>query len=237
MRFSWAILARHEELAGSRMRGRGLERSRCLKDDAANFGLTELPGVASVNRSMRSIRSILVVLFVAASTGCSHGTQASVIAGADDLNVLRAILNPTCTSGSKQVVSDLPLAPFHELQSEQGGPIASFGSRLDASSPKEVRWPRGDICASVRVVDDALIKEVLSRETSIPPRWSFFRERFGDASKLLRVSIPTYSADGRAAVVYAEGTCPYSCGAGVVYELQDTGDAWTVVRRSDASRP
>jgi hypothetical protein len=186
---------------------------------------------------MRVMPPILALLFVVMSTGCDSRGSATAIAGDDDLNVLRAIVDSACTSESKQVVSDLPLAPFHEMQSDQGGPIASFGSRLDVRSPKETRWPRGNICATVRVVDDAVVKEVLSHETSIPPRWTFFRERFDDAGKLMRFSLPTYSADGRIAVVYAEGTCPYSCGTGVVYELHGAGNRWTIVRSKDASRP
>jgi hypothetical protein len=53
----------------------------------------------------------------------------------------------------------------------------------------------------------------------------------------MRVSLPAYSADGRTAVVYAEGTCPYSCGTGVYYELRNTGSKWTIVGTKDASKP
>lgn len=186
---------------------------------------------------MRRMSPILVLLLVAASSGCNSGKSATAMAGDEDLYVLRAIVNSACASESKQVVSDLPLAPIHEMPGAKGGPIARFGLSPDVRLASEVRWPRGHICATVQVVDDAVVEEVLSHETSIPPRWTFFRERFDDARRLMRFSLPAYSADGRIAVVYAEGTCPYSCGTGVIYELHKTGIKWTIVGSENVSNP
>ena len=210
---------------------------RRKRDLRVNDRLTEPPDIGTVYVEMRWMPPILVVLIVTALAGCNPGSSATAIAGGDDLNVLWAIVQSACASESKQVVSDLPLPPFQEMQSAKGGPIASFGSRVEMRAPREVRWPRGDICSSVRVVDDAVIKEVLSHETSIPPKWTFFRTRFDDARVLMRFSLPAYSADGRTAVVYADATCPYSCGMGVVYELHSADDKWAIVKSEGASRP
>jgi len=195
----------------------------------------ERHGMADVYDEMRWLLWILALLIVDASSGCNSGSSTTVVAG-EDIHVLRAILNSACALEWKQVVSDMPIAPFHKLVSVKGAPNVQFGLNLDVRLPTEARWPRGEICASVRVVDDAVIKDVMSRETSIPPRWTFFRERFDGAKKLTRVSLPVYSVDGRSAVVYVEGTCPYSCGAGFFYELRNVGGEWKILRSRNVSR-
>jgi hypothetical protein len=190
--------------------------------------------VADVYDAMRWLSPIFILLHVAALSGCSPAGSTTVVAG-EDVRVLRAIVKSACALQSKQIVSDLPITPFNEVLGDNGAPIARFGLNLDVRSPGEVRWPQGDICATVRVVDDAVVKEVLSHETSIPPRWTFFRKQFDDAKRLMRISLPAYSADGRTAVVYAEGTCPYTCGAGFFYELRKSGNEWTIARSENDS--
>jgi hypothetical protein len=182
---------------------------------------------------MRLFPPIAAMLVVAASSGCDPASDTRVVS-AEDIRVLRALMNPFCTSGWKQVISDVPIAPIENIAGHGEAANVQFGPGLD--SPAAARWPRGDICSSVLVVDDAVVREVLSLETSIPPRWTFFRERFDDARRLTRVSLPVYSADGRSAALYVEGTCPYACGAGFYYELRKAGGDWKVLSSRNASK-
>ena len=178
---------------------------------------------------------IASMLVVAASSGCDSASDNRVVS-AEDIRVLRALVNPFCSSGWKQVISDVPIAPLENIAGRGDAANVEVGPGLDAGSPTAARWPRGDICPSVLVVDDAVVREVLSLETSIPPRWTFFRERFDDARKLTRVSLPVYSADGRSAGLYVEGTCPYACGAAFYYELRKAGGEWKILSSRNASK-
>ena len=184
---------------------------------------------------MRWLLSLFALLVVSASSGCNSASSTTGVAD-EDILVLRALMNLACKSEWKQVVSDVPIAPFRRAVSDRGAANVQFGLNLDVRSPAAAKWPRGEVCATVQVVDDAVVKEVLSRETRIPPRWTFFRERFDDAKRLMRVSLPVYSADGRGAVVYAEWTCPYTCGTGSFYELRKDRGKWTIVRSENASK-
>jgi len=184
---------------------------------------------------MRLFLPIAVMLVVAALSGCDPASDTRVVS-AEDVRVLRALVNPFCSSGWKQVISDVPIAPFENIAGHGDAAKARFGLGLDVGSPVGAKWPRGDICPSVLVVDDAVVREVLSLETSIPPRWTYFRERFDDARKLTRVSLPVYSADGRGAALYVEGTCPYACGAGFYYELRKARGEWKVLSSRNASK-
>lgn len=189
-------------------------------------------GMANVYAAMRWLLPLSVLLVVLASSGC---TSAESTTG-EDMLVLRALVNPACTSEWKQIVSDVPIAPFRTVVSDRGAANIQFDLNLDVGSPAAAKWPLGEVCATVQVVDDTVVKAVLSRETRIPPRWTLFRERFDGANRLIRVSLPVYSADGRSAVVCAEGTCPYTCGVGLFYELRKDAGEWTILRSNNVSR-
>jgi hypothetical protein len=185
---------------------------------------------------MRWLSSLFALLVVSASGGCNSAGSTTAVAD-EDILVLRALMTSACTSEWRQVVSDVPIEPFRRVVSDRGAANVQFGLNLDVRSPAAAKWPRGEVCATVQVVDDTVVKEVLSRETRIPPRWTLFREQFADAKRLMRVSLPVYSADGCSAVVYAEGTCPYTCGAGFFYELRKDRAEWTILRTKNASNP
>jgi hypothetical protein len=51
---------------------------------------------------------------------------------------------------------------------------------------------------------------------------------FGGARSLMKISLPVYSSDGKRAVVYATGSCPYTCGEGIYNELEKTRSGWRI---------
>ena len=67
---------------------------------------------------------------------------------------------------------------------------------------------------------DSAIASAFAHETVKPPQWIAFGKAFDGAQHLVRVSLPVYSPDGRRAVVYTVGTCPFRCGAGFYHELR-----------------
>ena len=106
-----------------------------------------------------------------------------------------------------------------------------FGIDLRQRLAREARWPRGKICPMVRVVGDSSITTVLAQDSR---SWDHFISTFEGAHTLMRISLPVYSSDGKRAVIYTEGTCPYTCGAGFYHELEKTFAGWRITRSINA---
>jgi hypothetical protein len=147
-----------------------------------------------------------------------------------DMRVLEAIVRSACDFEWNELISDLPATPYRSASLGAHQPNLQFGLDVASRSPSKARWPRGALCAPVRVASDTAIESALKRETSIPPTWDQFRKQFPGTRTLVRISLPVYSADERRAVVYTEATCPFRCGNGFFHELVKEGSRWKIVR-------
>ena len=83
----------------------------------------------------------------------------------------------------------------------------------------------------VRVAGDTSIVTALARDST---NWVHFIAAFDGAHTLMRISLPVYSSDGKRAVIYTEGNCPYTCGAGFYHELEKTRSGWRIVSSANA---
>jgi hypothetical protein len=150
-----------------------------------------------------------------------------------DMRVLQAVVKPACDFEWKEILSDLPARPFRPGSPADGQRHLQFGLDVTARNQPEARWPRRQLCSTVRIASDAAIVNALKRETSNPPTWDEFRKQFPGTRTLVRVSLPVYSADERRAVVYTESTCPFRCGNGFFHELVRQGSRWRVVHSAN----
>jgi len=154
----------------------------------------------------------------------------------EDMRVMRAVVSIACKVDSERiVVSDRPAIPrrsddLHDADSQN----IQFGINFDRRLARAARWPRGKVCPAVRVASDAVIKEALENETGYPGSWTSFSTRFGGARSLMRISLPVYSDDGKHAVVYTTGRCPYTCGEGFYQELEKTYEGWKITNSAIA---
>jgi hypothetical protein len=171
----------------------------------------------------------LLILFIAATAcivaGCTADPYADKVS-AEDKRVMRALVDISCKLGYEQlIVSDRPATPRQSGPRQAGGGNVQFGIDFDRRVAHEARWPRGQICPYVRVVADSAIGSVLAHDTK---GWDRFIATFDGARSLMRISLPVYSPDGKRAIVYTTGSCPYTCGAGFYHELEETSSGWRI---------
>jgi hypothetical protein len=186
---------------------------------------------ASVRLMTVAIRFIQVVWLAVSitliATACTDPYADDV--SSRDLRVMRATVDIACKLNAERiVVSDRPAVPrAGNLRGAESQNI-QFGLDFNRRLAHEARWPRGQICPAVRVASDSSIKVALENETGFPGSWESFKAKFGGARSLMRISLPVYSPDGKHAVIYTEGTCPYTCGAGFYNELEKTYKGWKI---------
>jgi len=168
-----------------------------------------------------------------AIAGCANPYADNV--SSEDLRVMGAMVAIACKLNAERiVVSDRPAIPRQRDLHDTDGRNIQFGIDLDRRLARTARWPRGQVCAAVRVASDSAIKDALENETGYPGSWTNFSTRFGGARSLMRISLPVYSDDGKHAVVYTTGRCPYTCGAGFYHELAKTYEGWKITNSSIA---
>lgn len=157
--------------------------------------------------------------------GCSVDSHADRV-NAEDKYVMRAMVEISCKLGADRlVVSDRPAVPRQTARLMGDGPGIRFGIDVNQRIAREARWPAGPICPVVRVVADSTIEAVLAKDSE---SWQNFIATFDGARSLMRISLPVYSSDGKHAVVYTTGDCPYTCGAGFFHELEKTHSGWRI---------
>jgi hypothetical protein len=172
---------------------------------------------------------ILVAVCLVAS--CSTDPFADEVS-AEDQRVMRTMIDISCKLGVERlVVSDQPAIPPRSDLRASGARNVQFGIDLSRRVAHVARWRRGRVCPVVRVVADARINAVLASDT---PGWDAFISTFDGARSLMKISLPVYSADGKHAVVYTTGSCPYRCGAGFYHELAKANSGWHIVRSVNA---
>lgn len=192
---------------------------------------TRTPMRASVRFTIVAIRFIPLVGLAASitlvATACTDPYADDV--RSRDLRVMRAMVDIACKLNAERiVVSDRPAVPrAANLRGAESQDIR-FGLDFSRRLAHEARWPRGQICPAVRVASDSSIKVALENETGFPGSWESFKAKFGGARSLMRISLPVYSPDGKRALIYTEGTCPYTCGAGFYSELEKTYKGWKI---------
>jgi len=173
-------------------------------------------------------RSLLIVFLAAAAciaAGCTADPYADKVT-AEDERVMKALVDISCKLGYEHlIVSDRPATPPLSGPRPGAGGNVQFGIDFNRRVAQKARWPRGQICPYVRVVADSTIGSVLAHDTR---GWDHFIDRFDGAHSLMRISLPVYSADGKRAVVYTTGSCPYTCGAGFYHELEETYSGWRI---------
>jgi hypothetical protein len=179
-------------------------------------------------------RTFLTFAFAVTScvlAGCFADPLADDVSSEDE-RVMRAMVDISCKLGvEKLIVSDRPAVPRRTDIHAADGRNLQFGIDLDQRVAREARWPLGKICPVVRVVADSAIKTARAHDTE---SWEKFIATFDGARSLTRISLPVYSRDGKRAVLYTTGTCPYTCGAGFYHELERTHSGWRITSSVNA---
>jgi hypothetical protein len=184
---------------------------------------------------MRADLRALVTSFVAMTAcvvaGCVADPYADEVSAKDE-RVMRAMVEISCKLGIERlVISDRPAAPPQNDLRDTDGRNLQFGIDINQRIAHEARWPLGQVCPVVRVVADSTIENVLAQDTR---SWEKFIAAFDGARSLMRISLPVYSHDGKRAVIYTSGSCPYTCGAGFYHELQKTHSGWRITSSVNA---
>jgi hypothetical protein len=175
-----------------------------------------------------ALRGLMVAATAFIAAGCTADPDADEVS-TEDLRVMRAIVEISCKLDAEPVVvSDRPAIPRESHIHDTGEKNVQFGIDFDRRLARTARWPLGQICPAVRVVSDPVISAALANETGFSGSWENFIARFGGARTLMRISLPVYSPDGRHAVIYTVGSCPYNCGEGFYNELEKTYQGWKV---------
>jgi len=148
---------------------------------------------------------------------------------------MHAMVDIACKVDAERiVVSDHPAIPRASDLHDTDGHNVWFGIDFDRRLAPEARWPRGQVCSAVRVASDSEISNALEQGSGLSGSWENFSAQFGGARSLMKISLPVYSADGKHAVVYTTGRCPYTCGAGFYHELKKTYEGWEITNSVNA---
>ena len=175
---------------------------------------------------LRALVTSFVAMTACAVAGCFADPHADKVSAKDE-RVMRAMVEISCKLGVERlVVSDRPAVPRRGDLHNAGGRNVQFGIDINQRIAHEARWPPGQICPVVRVVADSTIENVLAQDTTT---WEKFIASFEGARSLMRISLPVYSHDGKRAVIYTSGSCPYTCGAGFYHELEETHSGWQII--------
>jgi hypothetical protein len=176
-----------------------------------------------------------LLFFLAAAVCLVAGCSADPIAdevSAEDERVMRTMIDISCKLGVEHIViADRPAVPRQSDLHDTDGHNVQFGIDFDRRIAREARWPRGKVCPVVRVVSDSAIDDVLAHDDM---SWDRFMARFTGAHSVMKISLPVYSRDGKRAVVYTTGVCPYRCGTGFYHELEKTYDGWRIAQSAIA---
>ena len=165
-------------------------------------------------------------MIAGAVAGCFTDPYADEVS-AEDERVMRAMVDISCKLGVQHlVISDRPAVPRQSDLHDTDGRNVHFGIDFDRRVAHQARWPLGQLCPVVRVVADSSIDTVLAHDAE---NWEKFMATFDGAHSLMRISLPVYSSDGKRAVIYTTGSCPYTCGAGFYHELEKTYSRWRIV--------
>ena len=148
----------------------------------------------------------------------------------DDRQILDTMLALACKLETREIVSDRPAIPRGRGTDDADPRNLQFGLDLARRPAHHAHWPQGTVCKTVRVVPESSVETAFAHETVKPAQWIGFGKAFDGAQHLVRVSLPVYSPDGRRAVVYTVGTCPFQCGAGFYHELRKSPTGWKIVR-------
>lgn len=180
---------------------------------------------------LRALVASVVATTACAVAGCFADPFADKVS-AEDERVMRAMVDISCKLGVERlVISDRPAVPRQSDLDDADGRNVQFGFDIDQRIGHEARWPLGRLCPVVRVVSDSKIEKVLAHDNG---SWEKFSATFEGARSLMRISLPVYSHDGKRAVIYTSGSCPYACGAGFYHELVKTHAGWRIMSSVNA---
>lgn len=169
--------------------------------------------------SMRRAR--VVTFFVIALTGCMSSAPEVVVGRCepDDTRVIAATV---------QATSGWPPAPVF-VDSVDLDAYAKELRKLDAAD-----------------VPPALLRSLLERnhasstiDPGAPAQFPLAPGAHGKTRQPIHVSLPGYSADGGAAIVYAGSACGPACGQAILVLLERSGESWkmtTVVQVNNRGR-
>jgi hypothetical protein len=186
-----------------------------------------------VTSEFRPSSLVITAAMVFALAGCFADPYADRVS-AEDERVMRAMVDISCKLGVESIViSNRPAVPRQSSLRGAESKNVRFGIDINQRIARVARWPKGEICPFVHVVENSLIEIVLARDTK---SWDKFFAAFDGARSLMRISLPVYSRDGKRAVIYTTGTCPYTCGAGFYHELEKTRSGWRIASSVNAWR-
>jgi hypothetical protein len=162
-------------------------------------------------RSRVRTRTLVAVLFSAALSSCTNSVPKAIVGKCepDDTRVIAAAV---------QATSGWPPAPVFESSVDLDA-YADDLRKLDAAD-----------------VPPRLLRSLLERnhasatiDPGTPAQFPLATGAREQTRQSIHVSLPGYSADGGAAVIYAGSACGPPCGQGGVVLLEQNGEAWKVI--------
>jgi hypothetical protein len=181
--------------------------------------------------------AMLAVLAIVASSSCVTTDAADKAPMERDIAVLRAVLQKEACGRADQkyqVVSDRPAPATSVSVPKTWRSSAALNEELARRSEEALSWTHIDVCSAVRIVEGSKIEAIFAADDRIPPGWDSFENAFPGASRLIEVSLPAFTSDGKRAVVYLDTKCGVLCGAGFYIELKRTAAGWQVTQRETA---
>jgi hypothetical protein len=167
--------------------------------------------------------SILAVVFGFGS--CTTGTREYDI----DRDVLSSIVRQMCKQQiSGYVVLSSTTSVVSPTFTPNGIDESARYSLLERNMTS-FALPPIDSCKSMRLVVGGEISRYLEVSTlNMHERWAAFYRKFTDASGVMTISLPGYSAEGDLAVVQVAASCGETCGGGSFWVLRKISGRWQV---------
>jgi hypothetical protein len=166
-----------------------------------------------------TISATFLVIMVA---GCSNHVRMETW----DDQVLSVVLTEMCSHKATEYsfVSASTSLAFGSMvpQNIEATARASLLARNESASGLRVFPP----CNTLRILKRSESDEYFGTHREIHEQWMAFYARFPDASGIMTLSLPGYSADGCSAVVQVAGTCGATCGGGAYWILHRIDGRW-----------
>jgi len=177
--------------------------------------------------SFRLILSTLLLCIAAARTHAAEPVTA------EDVAVLRATLASRCESDGPNyflLSTRVPGVDSSDKVPADWAEAEDLTARLRARAEQKASWSGIRVCRKVLVRRDGDIRRLIDDAPNLDVGWKKFYSVYRNASAVLYVSLPAYSADGNRAVVAMGQGCGTLCGSGEIVELEKKDGVWRLTR-------
>jgi hypothetical protein len=170
-----------------------------------------------------------VVVFMAAVVTAQVGCAPSEL-NDEDSAVLRAVVARFCRNDEPQKTV-LSRDALDVVAQGLPGPRGNSEpwANLTARGGVREQLPSDLGCSGLRTARERTIARAFGQSDAIPPKWHGFYQQFPGAEVVMRLSVPGYSQDRKAAVVLESSlSCDGFCSFGNYFKLERHADAWAV---------